>query len=372
MSEEISILDKIITSKQAMDISSFNPSDMVSRLLKLVSEKEEDILRRRYGLNGKNEETLEQIGKSYQVTRERIRQIENTAVSGIKIHKDFDQISHSVESIITNIFHQNGGIMEEEFFYNKLLSLSGETAVNKNSVNFLMSRLLSQKYGKIISPEWHDSWQLKTQALDVLENTKTVLLNILKEKAKPLYIDEILKLYKESDIYAKHQAFLTDDVITSYLKVIREVSPNPYDEYGLEIWGTIKPKRINDKIYLVLKKHGQPLHFTKIAEMINKAGFDHKKAYPPTVHNELILNPQYVLVGRGIYALKEWGYKPGVVADVLEEILRSEGKPLTREQLISKVLEKRMVKKNTILLALTDKNRFLKSPDDLFTLNIIN
>ncbi|MFH1366745.1 MAG: sigma factor-like helix-turn-helix DNA-binding protein [Patescibacteria group bacterium] len=370
MSEEISILDKIITSKQAMDISSFNPSDMVSRLLKLVSEKEEDILRRRYGLNGKNEETLEQIGKSYQVTRERIRQIENTAVSSIKNNKDFDLISHSVESIITNIFHQYGGIMEEEFFYNKLLSLSGESTANKNSVNFLISRLLSQKYKKIILPEWHDSWQLRSQSLDILEETKAVFLKILQEKAKPLYIDEVIKIFRESDVFAKHQSFLNDDVITSYLKVIREVSLNPYDEYGLETWGTIKPKRINDKIYLVLKKHGQPLHFTKIAEMINKAGFDHKKAYPPTVHNELILNKQYVLVGRGIYALKEWGYKSGVVADVLEEILRSEGQPLSREQLINKVLEKRMVKKNTILLALTDKSRFQKSSDDLYTLNI--
>lgn len=366
MSEETSILDKIITSKQAMDISSFNPLETVSRLLKLVSEKEEDILRRRYGLNGKKEETLEEIGKSYQVTRERIRQIENTAIAGIRGKKDFNLIIHSLEGIISSLLHQYGGIMEEDFFHQKLLNLSGETAVNKNAVNFILSRFLNYKFELVENKDWRRSWRLKSQSFDLLEKTKDVLLSLLKQRGKPVHIDEIIKIFKETDFYAGQSHFFTDEIITSYLKVIREVSANPFEEYGLIGWGTIRPKRINDKIYLILKKEGKPLHFTEIARLINKANFDHKKAYPPTVHNELILNGQYVLVGRGIYALKDWGYKPGVVADVLTEILKTEGRPLSREELLNKVLEKRMVKKNTILLALTDKLRFKKSPDGLY------
>ena len=126
---------------------------------------------------------------------------------------------------------------------------------------------------------------------------------------------------------------------------------------------------MKDKIYLVLKKEGKPLHFNDITELINKVKFDRRKAYAPTVHNELILNDDFVLVGRGIYALEEWGYKPGVVSDVLIKILKKSDDPLSRDELVKKVLEQRVVRKNTIHLALTDKAKFKRLPDKRFTLN---
>ena len=86
------------------------------------------------------------------------------------------------------------------------------------------------------------------------------------------------------------------------------------------------------------------------------------------MHNELILNDQYVLVGRGIYALKEWGYRPGVVANVIVDILKKENAPLAREELVEKVLKQRIVKKNTIYLALTDKSKFKRLDDGTYTL----
>lgn len=110
------------------------------------------------------------------------------------------------------------------------------------------------------------------------------------------------------------------------------------------------------------------MHFTKIAERINKIHFDSRKAYPPTVHNELILNARYILVGRGIYALKEWGYKPGVVAEVISDILKKAGQPMKRGEIVDSVLKQRLVKKNTIHLALTDQKRFNKLSDGRYIL----
>jgi len=101
--------------------------------------------------------------------------------------------------------------------------------------------------------------------------------------------------------------------------------------------------------------------------MINQLKFDERPAYPPTVHNELILNSEYILVGRGIYALREWGYKPGVVADVISDILKSNDHPLTRDEIVRQVLKERVVKKNTIFLALTDKHKFQKKSDGTYT-----
>jgi hypothetical protein len=65
------------------------------------------------------------------------------------------------------------------------------------------------------------------------------------------------------------------------------------------------------------------------------------------------------LIGRGIYGLKEWGYKEGVVADVIRDILTESG-PLSKDEIIKKVLENRMVKNTTINLALMDKDVFEK------------
>jgi len=362
------ILDKIMTSKQVSDISNFNPMETVSSVLKFVSGKEEDILRRRYGLNGEKEETLEEIGSHYNVTRERIRQIEKSAIQRIKEASGFDHLIREVETIITNLIHQHGGIIEKEYFYEKLLSYAGNNKINRNAVNFLMSSLLDLKYRDYSDREIRESWQLKSHNPSLLRKSIDIFLKILNQEGKPLSEDELIKRFKESDLYNSEKEVLNDEVIKSYLRVSAKISMNPFGDFGLVNWGSITPKRINDKIYTVMKKAGRPLHFKKITELINKAGFDRKKAYPPTVHNELILNGQYVLVGRGIYALKEWGYKSGVVADVIEDIIRSSEKPLSRDEIIKKVLERRMVKKNTVLLALSNKKRFQKNPDNTYSL----
>ena len=352
-----------MTSKQESDISHFSPMETVASLLKLVTDKEEDILRRRYGLNERKEETLEQIGRAYNVTRERIRQIENSALQKIKKSKEFLNLIQKVDSIITNILHQHGGIMESDFFFSKLLTFTSHSDSNENAVNFIMSRLLNNKFKKQAGDNLRESWELKSHRNDLLIKSVELFFNILNEKSKPISQEEIINNFKKTDFFKNEEDFFTDDVINSYLRISEKISINPFGDFGLSSWGSINPKRINDKIFLVIKKHGEPLHFTKIAEMINKAGFDKKKAYPPTVHNELILNNEYVLVGRGIYALKEWGYKSGVVADVIIEVIKNSENSPSRQKIIDEVLKKRMVKKNTILLALTDKDKFKKNQD---------
>ncbi len=160
-----------------------------------------------------------------------------------------------------------------------------------------------------------------------------------------------------------------DRIINSYLIISKKINQNILGEWGLSNWNTVSPKRMGDKAYLVLKKSGKPLHFTEITNLINQSGFDKKTAYPATIHNELILDDRYVLVGRGIYALKEWGYQPGTVIDIVLDILSKSPTPLTKEEIIKKVLEQRMVRKSTILLALTAKEKIKKLPDGTYTLN---
>ena len=125
----------------------------------------------------------------------------------------------------------------------------------------------------------------------------------------------------------------------------------------------INVKGIRDYAYLVIRRHGSPIHFKEVAELIKK--LFNKKAHVATCHNELIKDSRFVLVGRGLYALKEWGYMSGVVKDVIKKILEKNG-PLTKEQIIEKVLKERYVKENTIMVNLQNQKFFKKNKDHTY------
>lgn len=367
--DESSILDKVLSSKQSTDIQNFNPTETLSALFRHLTSKEQDIVRSRYGLNGKNKETLEEIGKRYKVTRERIRQIEGSAVQKMKQLKDFATITASTEGLIRQILETHGSVMTEDGLLRELFRASGSSESNRRLVLFLLLELLRDKFDRVTAGDGlRVGWKLKAASLSIVRETTGQILHVIQRLEKPVTVEDLFEQLKGSEYFLQHAERLSEEVLTSYMELSEEIARNPYGEYGLTKWGTIVPRRMNDKIYLVLKKHGKPMHFNEITRLINETGFDHRKAYPPTVHNELILNKQYVLVGRGIYALGEWGYKPGVVADVLQDILRTANAAMSRDELVHKVLEQRMVKKNTVYLALADRTRFEKLADGRYQL----
>ena len=102
------------------------------------------------------------------------------------------------------------------------------------------------------------------------------------------------------------------------------------------------------------------MYYGDIAKKIAEMGFDAKDVNVATTHNELILDDKYVLVGRGLYGLKEWGYQSGTVTEVISAILTELG-PLTKEEIVEKVSKQRLVKQTTVNLALMNKLRFRKN-----------
>jgi hypothetical protein len=115
---------------------------------------------------------------------------------------------------------------------------------------------------------------------------------------------------------------------------------------------------------MVLSKKGEPMHFSEVSTSIGK--LIGRSVHMQTVHNELIKDNRFVLVGRGLYALKDWGYEPGVVRDVIVNMLKHDG-PMAKENIISIVSEKRFVKPNTILINLENKKYFKKLPDGRYS-----
>jgi DNA-directed RNA polymerase delta subunit len=93
-----------------------------------------------------------------------------------------------------------------------------------------------------------------------------------------------------------------------------------------------------------------------------------KKTYPQTVHNELIKDGRFVLVGRGTYALSEWGYVPGTIKDIITKILADQSEPLHKDEVVKQVLAQRLVAKNTVLMNLNNKKHFDKDSSDKYFL----
>lgn len=357
-----SILDKVIDSQKSAVAMEFNPEEILNVLLRNLKEREIEVLGLRYGFQDNQKRTLEEIGNKFKVTRERIRQIESLALKKIKSLHNLQEVLKAVEDVVSQVLETYGGIMQENNLISKILELPGETPAKYAATQFILSKLLNEKLTYLGDDgELHNSWLLPTISLENIKQSLNSLIEIIRKKNKPINSGELTELAKAESLLNELDMKPEENIIHSLLSTSRQVALNPFNEWGLKHWQTIALKRMSDKIYLVLQKEGKPMHFTEIAKRINEIGFDKKIANPATIHNELILDDKYVLVGRGIYALAEWGYKPGVVATVIAEVLQEAKRPLSREEIIERVMAKRLVKRSTVILALMDKSKFLKN-----------
>ena len=364
------ILDQVITSKHLSKLSDFDPHQTLVNILTALSEREQEIIKMRHGLSGSEKKTLEDIGKQYNVTRERIRQIENTSLK--KINKNFNQtILKEIEDIANATLSEHGGLMSEYNLISELLAIPGDSEENKAAIRFILNELLNHRFYFVKESKEHNGfWKTPEANIDLFNNTIDNIRDLVDTNGDALILDELINKIEATEFYSNNED-LTDRVVINFIAVTKKLKSNPYEEWGLVEWSNITPRRMNDKIYLVLKKKTKPMHFTDIADTINQMSFDHRKAYPATIHNELILDKKYVLVGRGIYALKEWGYKPGVVADVIADILKESDRALSKKEITEAVLEKRMIKKTTITLALMNKDRFARDEKGRYLLKTL-
>lgn len=303
-------------------------ADLIKICKNLISnlrEREQEVIIRRFGLFGNEKETLQAIGNDFGVCRERIRQIEKVALGKLKKAKKDEIFNQIFEE-----FKKRGGVQREESLVSEkgreillLLTIDDRFKREKENENFFAFWTIGKDYF------------LKMKAF-LLK-----LINFFQKEKKLLSFDELKNLFK-----------IDQEVLQSYLQISKKINKNQEGYYGLVEWPEITPRGVRDKIYWILKKTQRPLHFTEIAAQI-------KDARPETVHNELIRDPRFVLIGRGIYALSEWGYWPGELKDIILKILKEKG-PMTKEQILEEVKKQRIVKPSTVILSLYNKNYFEK------------
>ena len=326
--------------------------DSVNILLADLPKRSQEILKKRFGLADGRIETLEKIGQDYGITRERVRQIISDAINKVSKSSGPDVFKLAEDKIILEILGNSGIISEEDLVKN----LGVNDPMESRSVAFLAacsSKIVSVEDKGLIKK----SWVISKNILKDVRNAEEIAKKVLDESKTPLTDAEMAQR-----IMAKDKDVSKSEVL-NFLSVLKNISKNKFGKWGFSSWMEINPKGTRERIYLVLKEEKKPLHFREIAKLIDKSGINKKKSHPQTVHNELIKDKRFILIGRGIYALGEWGYVPGTIKDVLEEILKRSGQPMTKEEIIEEVLKVRKVKKTTIMINLNNKNRFAKMND---------
>lgn len=344
------------TSTQSIDLKA-----LTEALLAMLDARSRDIISRRYGISSGRRETLESIGREYGITRERVRQIQSQARRVLRAHQnDLAPVAH----ILADIFGAHGGVLAELHIVELVNERLGQT-YPATITSFYLDVLPPYQYISRDShfiPHWRHPELVPSYVPAVVEAAQSVLA----AHSHPLPEEKLLAALAAQLHGASHK--VPEAHIRAQLIASKSIKRTPFGEWGLTSWSETNPRGVGDKAYAVVRRHGKPEHFTTIAQLINGAHFDAKKANPQTVHNELIKDGRFVLVGRGLYGLAEWGYIPGTVADVIASLLSEAGKPLTRDEVIERVMEQRHVKKNTILLGLQNQDRFARTPEDCYIL----
>ena len=331
----------------------FKPKQITKHLLSVLPRRAADVISKRYGLGAETKKmTLEAIGESYGITRERVRQIENFALSSIRKSSVFKEEAAGFAEL-KEVMLAMGAIVPEHSFLN---TLSGDKST-QNHFHFLLV------LGELFVKHKEDEEFMHRWSVD--QDTAEKVHESLRKLYASLSDDELIEESKMVERFLNHlkdvsEEYKNDEVLRRWLSLSKRIGKNPLGEWGMKDSPNVSARGVRDYAFLVLRKHGSPMHFTEVAKAIT-SHFD-KHAHVATTHNELIKDKRFVLVGRGLYALSEWGYSTGVVRDVISDVIKKHG-PLSREEVIEKVMRERYVKPNTILVNLQNPKYFKKTTE---------
>ncbi len=336
----------------------FKPKQVTKKILSGLQPRAYEVIINRFGLSDDTQrKTLEAIGKKYGITRERVRQIENAAMSFIRKSDTFKNENQVFEEL-KKLVDAMGAIVSEQ----ELLTHLSKDKLTQNYLHFFLT-LGNDFFKHKEDDHFKTHWTIDS---DTANKIRATLDNIYDNLSDDQLISEgdLISRFL-SEVSEISEQYRNEEIARRWLSISKKLSKNPLGEWGKTASPGIKTRGVKDYAYLMMKKHGSPMHFREVA----KAVFEtfNKKCHIATCHNELIKDKRFVLVGRGIYALAEWGYKTGVVKDVIRDLLKKNG-PMKKEDIIEQVMKERYLKKNTILVNLQNAKYFKKNKNGEYTI----
>jgi len=337
-------------------------SSTVNNLICDLKPRQREILNGRFGLADGEKKTLASLGEKYDITRERVRQIEEEALKMARERLVEEKSIKEISQAIARHLNSVGGLRGDNLFVEELRSLLEDENIHHWHLRFL-SEISSLPLYYPADSNFNDFWYLEKKTISLVSRFVLYLEKLVSHKKEDLVVNNKFDVYF---IKAAKVHNLADFIGLNYLSISRKFNINPFGDWGLNNWEEINPKTIREKSYLVLKKQNQPMHFRQISDTINKVNFSGRLAHSQTVHNELIKDPRFILVGRGTYGLSEHGYVPGTAREIISQILKKRG-PLNLKQIIDAVNKQRFLKENTVIINLHNKKYFKKLTDGRYS-----
>ena len=337
---------------------SFKPKQVTKKITSHLQDRTRDVIMNRFGLTSDSEKkTLEEIGKKYSITRERVRQIEDAALALIRKSSSYKE-EQAIFEELKQLIHSLGAIVAE----NDLLSHISKDKNIQNHISFYLE--LGDFFRKHREDDhFKTRWSVDDEIAEKVHESLRKLYASLSDEDLILETEMIKRFFDQmKDVSERYR---NEEIARRWLSMSKTISKNPLGEWGKSSSPNVRTRGVKDYAFLVMRKHGSPMHFREVADAISKT-FNRKTHYA-TCHNELIKDPRFVLVGRGLYALAEWGYRTGIAREVIRDILKREG-PLSKEEVVERVMKERYFKKNTILVNLANPKHFKKNKSGLYTL----
>jgi len=330
------------------NIPTINLETNIKDILVIIDqEREKEIITRRFGLYDRRE-TLEQIGELLGITRERVRQLEKAILTKLKSATESGKITsiNSIEKVIVRELSEMGRVARVQDLTDHLLG------GNSNQRDRSRVAFISELAPGLAVVDQNDNYFHSVGILEYGDSKKIRLevdkiVSAIKKHGEPLTIEQL-----HEQMSYEHPNYVR--ALASVSKLLAHLGNN----WGLVKWPTVNPKNIRDKIFVILSDANKPMHFSEIAESIKDSSFKRKDVTTQAIHNELIKDSRFVLIGRGIYALDSWGFSRGTVADIITDVLKKSPEPLHRDEIVKRVLKSRQVKETTILLNLQSKDQF--------------
>lgn len=339
--------------EQTIDIK--HEVDLILGLIE--QDREKEIITRRFGLYDRKE-TLEQIGELLGITRERVRQLEKSILLKLKNLTKDEKVSNArnLEKLFIKNLSEMGRVARVDALTDKIYAkqtdkkerahVSFVAALSPNLTSLSENDNYHQGVG---IADYGDEKQIRSKIDEIV--------NVIKKHGSPLTAEEL-----HAKLSYEHPSQV--EALASLSKILSALN----GKWGLSKWPAVNPKNIRDKIYVILETSGKPMHFSEISNSIKSSAFKRKDVTTQAIHNELIKDSRFVLIGRGIYALSEWGYNRGTVSEIIENVLKDAKEPLHRDEIVKRVLASRQVKETTILLNLQSKPQFKRVAKATYTI----
>lgn len=331
----------------------------LGELVSGLPKRTRDVIAGRFGLKDGKKRTLEAIGDGFGITRERVRQIEADGLAALRKPEAMAKLASYLAAIQQHVADY-GNLRREDQLLGEVARMFGTDTPQERAAATLTLALAGDSTRQREDERFYTIWHADTEALAAAHKAIAALTDTFAEDRRTISGDELSNRARQ---VAQSLGLATPKAVLSYVDASRLVEQNPFGEWGPAHWPEVKPRGVKDKAYLIFKREAKPLHFRTVAEKINETIAKKRPAHPQTVHNELIKDKRFVLVGRGTYALAEWGYQPGTVREVLLAVLRENGRPMTKEELLAEVLKRRFVKENTVLLNLQHRSFFVRTDE---------